>query len=221
MGAGRPALRAWRAVNAPGFHVGVYREHPNRQGLAFRRAVHSSCCPPWRCRSRMSCPVPAAGCRVGDASRLDDLAPLAAVVSCFGLQQMQQPAEVLANWTRALEPGARGAVCVCGWGWGGLNVPHPAEGYVALLVCTNAGLAWPSDSLGSTAMHSNASMGGPPWPGGDAEGSAHANAACPRPYGNVDCRLSLRHSCCRRRRAVRLLLAAGCGGGGRALAAPV
>ncbi|PRW39171.1 Methyltransferase type 11 [Chlorella sorokiniana] len=51
--------------------------------------------------------------RVGDASRLDDLAPLAGVVSVFGLQQMPQPAAVLANWTRALAPG--GVLCVCYW----------------------------------------------------------------------------------------------------------
>ena len=55
------------------------------------------------------CPLPSA-CparprRVGDASRLAELAPLAAVVSCFGLQQMPQPAQVLAHWTRALRPG--------------------------------------------------------------------------------------------------------------------
>ena len=42
---------------------------------------------------------------MGDASRLDELAPLAAVVSCFGLQQMPQQAQVLAHWTRALSPG--------------------------------------------------------------------------------------------------------------------
>ena len=47
-------------------------------------------------------------CRVGDASRLDELAPLAGVVSVFGLQQMPQPAAVLANWTRALAPGGAG-----------------------------------------------------------------------------------------------------------------
>ncbi|KAI7837870.1 hypothetical protein COHA_008357 [Chlorella ohadii] len=51
--------------------------------------------------------------RVGDASRLDKLAPLAGVVSVFGLQQMPQPAAVLANWTQALAPG--GVLCVCFW----------------------------------------------------------------------------------------------------------
>ena len=60
-------------------------------------------------------------CRVGDASRLDDLPPLAAVVSCFGLQQMPQPAQVLAHWTRALSPG-RLPACgeLAGWGADGL-----------------------------------------------------------------------------------------------------
>lgn len=51
--------------------------------------------------------------RVGDASCLDDLAPLCAVVSVFGLQQMPAPAQVLANWTRALSPG--GVLSVCFW----------------------------------------------------------------------------------------------------------
>lgn len=51
-----------------------------------------------------------AACRVGDASRLDKLAPLAGVVSVFGLQQMPQPAAVLANWTQALAPGGWAAV---------------------------------------------------------------------------------------------------------------
>lgn len=51
--------------------------------------------------------------RVGDACRLDDLAPLAGVLSVFGLQQMPQPAEVLASWTRALHPG--GVLSVCFW----------------------------------------------------------------------------------------------------------
>jgi ubiquinone/menaquinone biosynthesis C-methylase UbiE len=43
---------------------------------------------------------------VGDASSPPaGLAPLAGVFSCFGLQQMPEPARVLANWTRALQPG--------------------------------------------------------------------------------------------------------------------
>ncbi|PSC67659.1 methyltransferase type 11 isoform A [Micractinium conductrix] len=51
--------------------------------------------------------------RQGDASRLEGLPPLAAVVSVFGLQQMPAPAQVLAAWTRALAPG--GVLCVCYW----------------------------------------------------------------------------------------------------------
>lgn len=43
--------------------------------------------------------------RVGDASRLDELGPLAGVLSVFGLQQMPAPAQVLANWAAALQPG--------------------------------------------------------------------------------------------------------------------
>ncbi|KAL4427344.1 hypothetical protein ABPG77_003253 [Micractinium sp. CCAP 211/92] len=51
--------------------------------------------------------------RAGDASRLDELGPLAGVLSVFGLQQMPAPAQVLANWAAALQPG--GACCVCFW----------------------------------------------------------------------------------------------------------
>lgn len=51
--------------------------------------------------------------RAGDASRLDELGPLAGVLSMFGLQQMPAPAQVLANWAAALQPG--GACCVCFW----------------------------------------------------------------------------------------------------------
>lgn len=51
--------------------------------------------------------------RVGDASRLDELGPLAGVLSVFGLQQMPAPVQVLANWAAALQPG--GACCVCFW----------------------------------------------------------------------------------------------------------
>lgn len=82
-------------------------------------------------------------CRVGDASQLDGLAPLAGVLSVFGLQQVRgcstpgassggsppalpaltpkavpvaqlpEPAGALANWTRALGPG--GVLAVCFW----------------------------------------------------------------------------------------------------------
>lgn len=70
--------------------------------------------------------------RVGDASRLDELAPLAGVVSVFGLQQMPQPSAVLANWTRALAPGellrgsrgwGRELALWCMLGWHSLTKP--------------------------------------------------------------------------------------------------
>ena len=50
--------------------------------------------------------LPPAG-RVADASRMPpDLQQLAGVVSVFGLQQMPAPADVLAAWAQALQPGA-------------------------------------------------------------------------------------------------------------------
>jgi trans-aconitate methyltransferase len=51
---------------------------------------------------------------VGDATSVPArLKPLSAVYSCFVLQQMPRPAEVLAAWTRALTP--NGVLCVCYW----------------------------------------------------------------------------------------------------------
>ena len=51
---------------------------------------------------------------VGDATSVPTrLEPLSAVFSCFVLQQMPRPAEVLAVWTRALKPD--GVLCVCCW----------------------------------------------------------------------------------------------------------
>ena len=51
---------------------------------------------------------------VGDATAVDPaLLPLACVFSCFGLQQMPEPAQVLAAWTRALAPG--GVLAVVYW----------------------------------------------------------------------------------------------------------
>eukprot|EP00291_Cryptomonas_curvata_P021430 CAMPEP_0172166158 /NCGR_PEP_ID=MMETSP1050-20130122/8824_1 /TAXON_ID=233186 /ORGANISM="Cryptomonas curvata, Strain CCAP979/52" /LENGTH=256 /DNA_ID=CAMNT_0012836733 /DNA_START=100 /DNA_END=871 /DNA_ORIENTATION=+ len=51
---------------------------------------------------------------VGDATSVPaHLKPLSAVFSCFVLQQMPRPAEVLAGWTRALGPD--GVLCVCYW----------------------------------------------------------------------------------------------------------
>jgi SAM-dependent methyltransferase len=51
---------------------------------------------------------------VGDATSVPTrLIPLSAAFSCFALQQMPRPAEVLADWTRALAPD--GVLCVCYW----------------------------------------------------------------------------------------------------------
>lgn len=48
---------------------------------------------------------------VADATRLDAVGePVALVVSAFGLQQMPDPPEVVALWTRALTAGGRGRV---------------------------------------------------------------------------------------------------------------
>lgn len=59
------------------------------------------------------------GVRVGDATVIPpDLHPISAVFSCFVLQQMPRPEEVLASWTRALAP--NGVLCVCYW-------PHKVE----------------------------------------------------------------------------------------------
>lgn len=58
--------------------------------------------------------APLAAARVGDASRLSSspgLAPVAGILSVFGLQQMPQPGSVLADWVRCLEPGGVAAVC--------------------------------------------------------------------------------------------------------------
>ncbi len=51
---------------------------------------------------------------MGDASAVPpDLAPLAGVFSCFGLQQMPQPEAVLRAWLAGLAP--RGVLAVCYW----------------------------------------------------------------------------------------------------------
>jgi trans-aconitate methyltransferase len=51
---------------------------------------------------------------VGDAISVPTrLKPLSVVFSCFVLQQMPRPAEVLAGWTGALAP--NGILCVCYW----------------------------------------------------------------------------------------------------------
>ncbi|BDA48867.1 probable demethylmenaquinone methyltransferase at N-terminal half [Coccomyxa sp. Obi] len=52
--------------------------------------------------------------RVGDACQVpQDLHPVAGIFSCFGLQQMPEPKQVLGNWISALAPG--GVLAVCYW----------------------------------------------------------------------------------------------------------
>ncbi|EIE18140.1 hypothetical protein COCSUDRAFT_60514 [Coccomyxa subellipsoidea C-169] len=52
--------------------------------------------------------------RVGDACHVpQDLQPLAGIFSCFGLQQMPEPQQVLGNWISALAPG--GILALCYW----------------------------------------------------------------------------------------------------------
>jgi len=51
---------------------------------------------------------------VGDATSVpEELSPIAAVFSCFTLQQMPNPKEVLSSWTESLVPG--GILTVCFW----------------------------------------------------------------------------------------------------------
>ena len=51
---------------------------------------------------------------VGDASGVPDACrPAAGIFSCFSLQQMPQPATVLARWAAALAPG--GVLAVAYW----------------------------------------------------------------------------------------------------------
>ncbi|KAK9802740.1 hypothetical protein WJX73_005781 [Symbiochloris irregularis] len=53
-----------------------------------------------------------ASASVGDASILaDQPGTVAGILSCFTLQQIPQPASVLANWYRALAPGGIASVC--------------------------------------------------------------------------------------------------------------
>ena len=66
--------------------------------------------------------------RQADCSCLDgDLTELAGIVSVFGLQQMPEPAAVLANWARALRPGAlrRAGGWACRRGPGRAGTPLP------------------------------------------------------------------------------------------------
>ncbi|KAK9917767.1 hypothetical protein WJX75_007976 [Coccomyxa subellipsoidea] len=52
--------------------------------------------------------------RVGDACQVpQDLQPLAGIFSCFGLQQMPEPKQVLGSWISALAPG--GFLALCYW----------------------------------------------------------------------------------------------------------
>ena len=81
---------------------------------AFGPNTHAGCLAlrdtkrlPHACRHTVSA-------RVGDATVVPaDLRPLAGVFSCFGLQQMPRPQEVLCAWLAALAPD--GVLAVCYW----------------------------------------------------------------------------------------------------------
>ena len=51
---------------------------------------------------------------IGDATSVPlRLQPVSGILSCFVLQQMPRPAQVVASWTRSLAP--NGVLCVCYW----------------------------------------------------------------------------------------------------------
>ena len=85
------------------------RAHPSRSKLLAQTHVDAEGPRrrPYGCRHAVSA-------RVGDATAVPaDLRPLAGVFSCFGLQQMPQPPEVLRAWLAALAPD--GILALCYW----------------------------------------------------------------------------------------------------------
>lgn len=84
-------------------------------------------------RTRLRCEgQPSVVVRVGDASRLEPFGveSAAAIVSCFGLQQMPAPAEVIEAWAGRLTPGGVLSVVF----WPGDSEPHGPFGLCRRLV---------------------------------------------------------------------------------------